>query len=79
MIVVGDGGPGGVQASATKLGSGMDAGSIAGTHQALLCSAMSDCFAKMAKGKLFSGGETGEVFMHNGAPFEGQGKVIEKF
>jgi len=28
--------------------------------------------------KFFSAGETGEIFMHEGAPFTGQGVVIDK-
>ena len=79
MVTVGDCGPGGVQATAIKCSSGMDAGPIQGSAKGLLCAAMTYCGGSMAKGKLFSGGETGEILMHDGAPFKGQGQAIERY
>ena len=73
MVVIGDCGPGGVQAVAQKVSTGMEAGQITGSAKSLNTSCITKALATKDVARLFSGGESGEVFMHEGAPFKGQG------
>jgi WD40 repeat protein len=62
-----------------KMALGMEAGAITGSAMALTCADLTAAPKSSDKTNLFSGGESGELFMHAGAPFQGAGKVVEKF
>jgi len=57
----------------------MACGEITGAQNGLNCSAHTEAKEQAIKSKLFTGGESGELFMHEGAPFPGQGQVMEHF
>ena len=73
VVAIGDAGPGGVQAVAMRAGNGMACGEIAGSAKGLICSAHTHTEEQKVKTKLYSGGEAGEILMHEGTPFSGQG------
>ena len=77
VIVIGDGGNGGCHALPQRL-SGTAAGDISGSSAPLLCFANTAAPDQKVKTKFYSGGESGEIFMHEGAPFGGQGQVLER-
>lgn len=79
FVAVGDSGPGGKQACAMRVGNGIDCGAISGSQRGLICCANTKAEEQKIKTKFYSGGETGEVFMHEGTPFSGQGEVLERF
>ncbi len=62
-----------------KISLGMECGSITGTSVPLLCADLTAAPKSSDKTNFYSGGESGELFMHAGAPFEGNGKVVERF
>lgn len=59
-----------MHANPQKMG-GLPAGTITGSMKALFCCALTHAPDQSVKTKFFSAGETGEVFMHEGAPFSG--------
>ena len=78
-VVIGDAGPGGQHANTLKMMGGMDCGPIIGSSKALLCAAITAAPDSKVQAKFYSGGESGELFMHEGAPFKGAGTTIESF
>jgi len=62
-----------------KVGNGIACGTILGTSKALNCCAHTKAFESTEKTKFYSGGEGGELFMHEGAPFPGQGHLVDRF
>lgn len=78
-VVVGDSGPGGVQAVSQRVGNGIDNGPITGMMKGLNCCVNTKAEEQKVKTKVYSGGETGEIYMHEGTPFSGQGQVLEHF
>lgn len=79
MVAIGDGGPGGVQACAMRAGNGMACGEITGMTSGLNCCANTKTEEQKVKTKFYSGGESGEFFMHEGTPFPGQGQLLDRF
>lgn len=79
MVIIGDGGPGGQQANSLRVGNGIDCGPITGSPKGLNCCANTKAEEQKVKTKFYSGGESGEVYMHEGTPFTGQGQVLEHF
>ena len=79
VVAVGDAGPGGVQAVAMRAGNGMACGDISGSAKGLICSAHTHTEEQKVKTKLYSGGEAGEILMHEGTPFSGQGQILDRF
>jgi len=79
FVAIGDAGPGGQQANAMRVGNGMDCGAISGSTKGLNCCAHTKAEEQKVKTKFYSGGESGELFMHEGSPFSGQGQMIERF
>ena len=77
VVVIGDGGNGGCHALPQRV-SGTAAGEISGSSAPLLSCANTAAPDQKVKTKFYSGGETGEIFMHEGAPFGGQGQVLER-
>ena len=57
----------------------MDNGAISGSAKALFCCANTKAEEQKVKTKFYSGGESGQVFMHEGTPFQGQGQVLDQF
>ena len=49
----------------------MENGSITGSAKGLNCCVNTRAEDPKQKSKFYSGGETGEIFMHEGAPFQG--------
>ena len=47
----------------------MDNGDISGSPKGLICCANTKAEEQKVKTKFYSGGESGEVFMHEGTPF----------
>ena len=68
-MAIGDGGPNGTQACSQRVGNGMDNGAISGSAKALFCCANTEAEEQKVKTKFYSGGESGQVFMHEGTPF----------
>lgn len=66
MLVIAECGPGGKQARAFRMSSTMDTGEILGSSKALLCCANTAAFDTKQKTKFYTGGESGEIFMHEG-------------
>lgn len=57
----------------------MDCGALTGSTKGLFCCAHTKAEEQKVKTKFYSGGESGEIFMHEGTPFTGQGQVLENF
>ena len=51
----------------------MDCGALTGSTKGLNCCAHTKAEEQKVKTKFYSGGESGEIFMHEGTPFTGQG------
>ena len=77
VIAIGDGGPNGPHANCQKM-AGIPSGTITGSAKGLFCCAHTHAPDQSMKTRFFSAGESGEVFMHEGAPFAGQGNVIDQ-
>ena len=54
-------------------------GDIIGPSKGLICAAITKAEEQKEKVKLYSGGESGELFMHVGTPFNGAGTTLERF
>lgn len=65
IIAIGDGGVNGIHANCQKM-AGIPCGNINGSAKALFCCARTAAPDSSTKTKLFSAGETGEIFMHEG-------------
>ena len=79
ILAIGDAGPGGTQATCVRAGNGIDCGAISGSPNALFCCVNTKAEEQKVKTKVYSGGESGEIFMHEGTPFSGQGQILERY
>ncbi len=62
-----------------RASSGTTVGNIIGSSKGLICAATTKAEEQKDKVKLYSGGESGEIFMHEGTPFNGAGITVERF
>lgn len=79
MVAFGDGGPGGKHSFACMQGGLANCGEIYGSANPLNTAAVTRAVKTSEKVRIWSGGDSGELFVHDGTPINGAGTVVERF